>query len=84
MYAGTDEDSQTFGVKATFVTSADVPDDVVYEVVKAVFENFDRFKGLHPAFANLTEEEMISAGLSAPLHPGAEQYYKERGWIAGS
>ena len=84
MYAGTDEDSQTFGVKATFVTSADVPDDVVYEVVKAVFENFDRFKGLHPAFADLTEEEMISAGLSAPLHPGAEQYYKERGWIAGS
>ena len=84
MYAGTDENSQTFGVKATFVTSADVPDDVVYEVVKAVFENFDRFKGLHPAFADLTEEEMISAGLSAPLHPGAEQYYKERGWIAGS
>ena len=84
MYTGTDEDTQTFGVKATFVTSADVPDDVVYEVVKAVFDNFDRFKGLHPAFADLTEEEMISAGLSAPLHPGAEKYYKERGWIAGS
>ncbi len=84
MYAGNDEDVSTFGVKATFVTSADVPDDVVYEVVKAVFENFDRFKGLHPAFANLTEEEMISAGLSAPLHPGAEKYYKERGWISGS
>jgi hypothetical protein len=84
MYTGTDEDVSTFGVKATFVTSADVPDDVVYEVVKAVFDNFDRFKGLHPAFADLTEEEMISAGLSAPLHPGAEKYYKERGWIAGS
>ena len=84
MYTGTDEDMSTFGVKATFVTSADVPDDVVYEVVKAVFDNFDRFKGLHPAFADLTEEEMISAGLSAPLHPGAEKYYKERGWIAGS
>ena len=84
MYTGTDEDVSTFGVKATFVTSADVPDDVVYEVVKAVFDNFDRFKGLHPAFADLTEEEMISAGLSAPLHPGAEQYYKERGWISGS
>jgi TRAP transporter TAXI family solute receptor len=84
MYTGTDEDVSTFGVKATFVTSADVPDDVVYEVVKAVFDNFDRFKGLHPAFADLTEEEMISAGLSAPLHPGAEKYYKERGWISGS
>ena len=81
MYAGTDADVQTFGVKATFVTSANVPDDVVYEVVKAVFDNFDRFKGLHPAFANLTEEEMIADGLSAPLHPGAERYYKERGWM---
>ncbi len=81
MYAGNDSDVQTFGVKATFVTSADVPDDVVYEVVKAVFENFDRFKGLHPAFANLKPEEMIADGLSAPLHPGAERYYKEQGWM---
>jgi TRAP transporter TAXI family solute receptor len=81
MYAGTDSDVSTFGVKATFVTSADVDEDVVYQVVKAVFDNFDRFKGLHPAFANLKEEEMISDGLSAPLHPGAEKYYKERGWM---
>ncbi|MGA9254287.1 MAG: TAXI family TRAP transporter solute-binding subunit [Roseobacter sp.] len=81
LYKGNDQDTTTFGVKATFVTSADVADDVVYTVVKAVFDNFDRFKGLHPAFANLSEEEMISDGLSAPLHPGAEQYYRERGWI---
>lgn len=81
LYKGNDEDTQTFGVKATFVTSSDVADDVVYTVVKAVFDNFDRFKGLHPAFANLKEEEMIADGLSAPLHPGAEQYYRERGWI---
>jgi len=81
LYSGNDEDTETFGVKATFVTSADVPDDVVYTVVKAVFDNFDRFKGLHPAFANLKEEEMISDGLSAPLHPGAVKYYKERGWM---
>lgn len=81
MYPGTDTDTKTFGVKATFVTSADVPDDVVYEVVKAVFDNFDRFKKLHPAFENLKEEEMIKDGLSAPLHPGAIKYYKERGWM---
>lgn len=81
IYKGSDNDTETFGVKATFVTSASVPDEVVYEVVKAVFDNFDRFKGLHPAFANLTESEMISGGLSAPLHPGAEKYYRERGWI---
>ena len=81
MYKGTDDEVKTFGVKATFVTSADVADEVVYEVVKAVFDNFDRFKKLHPAFENLKEEEMIKDGLSAPLHPGAEKYYKERGWM---
>lgn len=81
MYAGTDEDVNTFGVKATFVTSADVPEDVVYEVVKTVFEDFDRFKKLHPAFENLEPEKMVTEGNSAPLHPGAEKYYKEKGWI---
>lgn len=76
-----DRDIQTFGVGATFVSSADVPDEVVYVVVKAVFENFNDFKKLHPAFANLNEKEMISDSLSAPLHPGAAKYYKERGWM---
>jgi len=79
MYRGNDADTTTFGVGATFVTSADVSEDVVYEVVKAVFENFDAFKKLHPAFANLKPEEMAQDGLSAPLHPGAEKYYKEAG-----
>ncbi|WP_372989263.1 TAXI family TRAP transporter solute-binding subunit [Sulfitobacter sp.] len=81
MYKGTDSEVKTFGVKATFVTSSDVDDAVVYEVVKAVFDNFDRFKKLHPAFENLKEEEMIKDGLSAPLHDGAVKYYKERGWM---
>ena len=76
-----DKDIQTFGVGATFVSSTDVPDDVVYVVVKAVFENFDQFKKLHPAFANLKPEEMITDSLSAPLHPGAAKYYKEKGWM---
>lgn len=81
MYKGNPDDIKTFGVKATFVTSEDVPDEVIYEVVKAVFDNFDRFKKLHPAFENLKEEDMIKGGLSAPLHPGAEKYYKEKGWM---
>jgi len=79
MYRGTDEDTQTFGVGATFVTSAKVPEDVIYNVVKAVFENFDEFKKLHPAFEVLKKEEMIKDGLSAPLHDGAVKYYKEAG-----
>ncbi|MDV2077125.1 TAXI family TRAP transporter solute-binding subunit [Marinobacter xestospongiae] len=81
MYRGNEADVTTFGVAATFVSSSDVADDVVYEVVKAVFENFDTFKRLHPAFANLQKEEMVSDALSAPLHPGALKYYKEVGLI---
>lgn len=73
-----DEDVPTFGVKATFVTSAKVSDDVVYAVTKEVFENFEQFKKLHPAYEVLTKESMLE-GLSAPIHPGAMKYYKEAG-----
>jgi TRAP transporter TAXI family solute receptor len=74
------EDVDTFGVKATFVTSAKVPDYVVYAIVKEVFDNFETFKKLHPAYAVLTKENMME-GLSAPLHPGAEKYFKEAGMM---
>jgi len=81
MYAGNPDDTETFGVGATLVTSAKVPDDVVYVVAKAVMENLDDFRKLHPAFANLKAEEMVKDGLSAPLHPGAIRAYKELGLI---
>ncbi len=81
MYRGNPDDIATFGVGATFVTSTAVPEAVIYETVKAVFDNFDDFKKLHPAFANLKESEMIKDALSAPLHAGAAKYYKERGWL---
>lgn len=81
MYRGTDRDVNSFGVVATMVTTADVSDDVAYNVAKSVFENFDTFKRLHPAFANLKKEDMVKAGLSIPLHPGAEKYYKEVGLL---
>jgi len=68
----------TFGVKATFVTSAKVPDNVVYAITKEVFDNFQAFKKLHPAYDVLTKEGMLD-GLSAPIHPGAMKYYKEAG-----
>ena len=80
-YKTSSEDVTTFGVKASFVSSAKVPADVVYEVVRAVFENLDDFRKLHPAFAHLTPEMMIKDGLSAPLHEGAVRYYKEQGWM---
>ncbi len=74
-------DVKTFGVMATFVTSADVPTRTVYEVTRAVMENIGDFRKLHPAFRNLDPRKMISDGLSAPLHPGALQYYREKGWM---
>jgi TRAP transporter TAXI family solute receptor len=79
MYRGNPDDVQTFGVGATFVTSTNVEADTVYTVVKAVFENFDQFKKLHPAFGVLQKEQMVKDGLSAPLHDGAAKYYKEAG-----
>ena len=79
MYRGNSNDVMTFGVGATFVSSTNTDAAVVYQVVKAVFENFDDFKKLHPAFAVLKKEEMVKDGLSAPLHDGAAKYYKEAG-----
>jgi len=78
-YTGQKKDVTTFGVKATVVTSSDVSEDLVYQVTKAVFENFDAFRNQHPAFGPLEKKNMISDGLSAPLHPGAIKYYKEVG-----
>jgi TRAP transporter TAXI family solute receptor len=81
MYANNPEPTVTYGVLATVVTSAKVADDTVYAMTKAVFDNFDEFKKLHPAFAHLEPKDMIKNGLSAPLHPGAIKYYKEKGWM---
>ena len=81
MYAGTPKDIQTFGVKATFVTSSDLDDNVAYEIVKAVFDNFDNFKRLHPVFGELEAENLVREGNTAPLHRGAERYFRERGMI---
>ena len=79
MYKGTDANVPTFGVRATFVSSTNTDADTIYNIVKAVMDNFDRFKRLHPAFANLDMKEMVTAGNSAPLHDGAARYYKEKG-----
>jgi len=68
----------SFGVKATFVTSIKVPEDIVYAITKEVFDNLEDFKKLHPAFEVLTKKNMME-GLSAPLHPGALKYFKEAG-----
>jgi TRAP transporter TAXI family solute receptor len=81
LYPNNPQPTETFGVVATFVSSSKVSTKVIYAVVKAVFDNFDEFKKLHPALANLAPERMIKDGLSAPLHEGALKYYKEKGWV---
>lgn len=74
------EDAETFGFITTVVTSDQVDEEVVYNVVKSVFENLEAYKKKHPALQNLVAADMAQAG-SAPLHPGAERYYKEAGLI---
>jgi TRAP transporter TAXI family solute receptor len=81
LYPNNAQATDTYGVLATVVASTKAPADTVYQVVKAVFDNFDEFKKLHPALANLKPENMVKDGLSAPLHEGAARYYKEKGWI---
>jgi len=81
MYANNPNPTETYGVLATIITSAKVADTTVYALVKAVFDNFDEFKKLHPAFAHLEPKDMVKNGLSAPLHPGAIKFYKEKGWM---
>jgi len=81
LYRGNSRDVETFGVSATLVSSADVPDETIYQVVTAVFDNFAEFRALHPAFAHLQKREMIDSGLAVPLHDGAARYYREHGLL---
>jgi TRAP transporter TAXI family solute receptor len=77
MYANNPDPVTTFGMRAVVVTSADVDTKVVYEFTKAVFENLNTFKNMHPALANLKAGNMIKQGLNAPIHRGAKKYFKE-------
>ncbi len=82
MYNGNPQETKTFGVRALLVASVDMDEDVVHEVVKAVFENLDNFKTLHPVFATLEASQMVADDSIAPVHAGAEKYYKEKGMVA--
>lgn len=76
MYPRNPNNINTFGVKSVVVTSQKVSADVVYNITKAVFENFDNFKTLHPVFATLKKEDMLKNG-NSPIHPGALKYFRE-------
>ena len=80
MYRGNPDDTMTFGAVAVFSTSADAPDEVVYEITRSVFANMRKFRKLHPAFGHLQERKMASFKDGAPLHPGAERFFAEMGY----
>lgn len=81
LYDGNPEATPTFGIGATLVTSARVDPQVIYQVVKAVFEHLAEFKETHPALANLDKTRMVRDGLTAPLHEGAKLYYRQAGLL---
>ena len=81
VYPGIDKDVPTFGARATVVTRADIDEKTVYEIVKSVFDALDDFKQLHPALSNLDPKTMATSAMTAPLHPGAMRYFKEKGII---
>ena len=81
LYDRNAEDIRTFGIKATLVTSAAVGEDVIYEIVKAVFDNFEEFRNLHPALTYLDPKQLPLSANTAPMHPGAARYFKEKGML---
>jgi uncharacterized protein len=80
-YPSMPADITTFGVVAVLSTTSDVSPDTVYRLVRRVFEQLDDLRAMHPALRQLDPQQMIRAGLTAPLHEGALRYYRERGWM---
>jgi TRAP transporter TAXI family solute receptor len=84
MYRGTPRAVKTFGVKALLLASSDMDDNTAYFITKAVFDNLDNFKTLHPVFATLDSRKMMQDVIGIPLHPGAVRYYREAGLLSPS
>lgn len=81
LYAGQDQDIDSMAIWATLLTTASTSDEAVYQLLQGVFDHFDDYRRLHPAFAKLDPQAMAQASPGIPLHPGAARYYRERGWL---
>lgn len=79
-YAGQTTDVPTASIRNFLVTHEDMPDDVVYQMTRAMFENLDRLAKAHSA-ARKIDLAVAAKNLSVPLHPGAARYYREAGLI---
>lgn len=80
-YKGQYEDIATFGIKCLLCVSADMDDDLVYEITSILYENRDRLKDLHPALSYAAQTGFMYEDLPVELHPGAERYYVEKGLL---
>ena len=80
-YLSNPQDVRTIGVRVVVVATTRLSDVLAYEITKGVFENFEDFRRLHPAFSMLSVADMVNAAGRATLHPGAARYYRERGWL---
>ena len=80
-YANQDEDIHTFAVANYIFCRSDMDEDAVYNFVKTIYENLDQVYEIHSICANNIALENCTNGMTAPLHPGAEKYYKEVGAI---
>ncbi|WP_085991567.1 TAXI family TRAP transporter solute-binding subunit [Oceanobacillus senegalensis] len=72
------EDIATVNTPAILMVNKHVPEEEVYQVTKAIYENLDYLSNVHEEFKNLTEKNMMNVG-SVPLHPGAVKFFKEMG-----
>ena len=79
LYANSDEDVKTVGIMSTLICSADLDEELVYNLVKAIYENREEIAGSHKALENVTLENALKGLPPVPLHPGAVKYYKEKG-----
>ncbi|MEK0083626.1 TAXI family TRAP transporter solute-binding subunit [Benzoatithermus flavus] len=79
LYPNNPNPTETVGVRATLVAPAGTPDEVVYEVTRAVFDNLAELKTLHLAFAPIEKADIVRYCVFAPIHAGAQRYYREQG-----
>ncbi len=77
---GLPAETPSFGGQTTLVTSADVPDEVVYAFTMAIMKNLEKLRQ-QPALAGLDPGRMAEQSLTAPLHTGAARAYRELGLI---
>jgi TRAP transporter TAXI family solute receptor len=78
-YTGVDHDTPTPAVMAVLVCDSALPDDLVYDITKAIFENLDELKPVHDKAKLIALDKALEAA-SINVHPGAAKYYTEKGF----